>query len=294
MCSLALLFLRLVRSSFVLLNSQRVQHDLVLRHFLLSRLLVLAYIPTPCVTLRASMSSNPNCAGTSRPHWQFFSLKALEKSCFVQGMLPATLQPPPTPPAPCLRLCRTRLPQQCVAELLGTALMVMVFRICCPIPTNVRRTQAWSTRMQIGCASVSAEVVSKATHGVFQVAAVWGLVVIISISLFGRISGAHFNPAISLAMAIWRPDAFSARSQLAPYIISQFVGALLGASITIAASYSSLLSFEDLNPTLARSTGDDAWSHTQRSPKFKVGFPPHGSVPSTCAPRLVCIVRSAR
>ena len=36
--------------------------------------------------------------------------------------------------------------------------------------------------MQIGCASVSAEVVSKATHGVFQVAAVWGLVVIISIS----------------------------------------------------------------------------------------------------------------
>jgi glycerol uptake facilitator-like aquaporin len=141
--------------------------------------------------------------------------------------------------------------------------------------------------MQIGCASVSAEVVSKATHGVFQVAAVWGLVVIISISLFGRISGAHFNPAISLAMAIWRPDAFSARSQLGPYIISQFVGALLGASITIATSYSSLLAFEELHPTLARSTGDDAWSHTQRCPKFKLGSPQHGSVPSTCAPRLV-------
>ena len=85
MCSLALLFLRLVRSSFVLLNSQRVQHDLVLRHFLLSRLLVLAYIPTPCVTLRASMSSNPNCAGTSRPHWQFFSLKELFRARHVAG-----------------------------------------------------------------------------------------------------------------------------------------------------------------------------------------------------------------
>jgi glycerol uptake facilitator-like aquaporin len=116
------------------------------------------------------------------------------------------------------------------------------------------RLTDWS--MQIGCASVSAEVVSKATHGVFQVAAVWGLVVILSISLFGRISGAHFNPAISVAMAIWRPGAFSARSQLAPYIISQIIGALVGATIAFAASYSSLLALEELDPTIARSTGE--------------------------------------
>jgi hypothetical protein len=61
------------------------------------------------------------------------------------GMLPSVLQPPPPPPAPCLRPCvSTRLPHQCVAEFLGTALIVMVRLICCPglsepICTGMRR-----------------------------------------------------------------------------------------------------------------------------------------------------------
>jgi glycerol uptake facilitator-like aquaporin len=55
-------------------------------------------------------------------------------------------------------------------------------------------------------------------------ATVWGLYVLIEV--FGPISGAHFNPAVSLVMA--------ARGQLAarwvlPYIAVQLLGALLGA-----------------------------------------------------------------
>jgi glycerol uptake facilitator-like aquaporin len=55
-------------------------------------------------------------------------------------------------------------------------------------------------------------------------ATVGGLYVLIEV--FGPVSGAHFNPAVSLAMA-WRgalPGAL-----LAPYVAAQLIGAMLGA-----------------------------------------------------------------
>lgn len=55
-------------------------------------------------------------------------------------------------------------------------------------------------------------------------ATVFGLYVLIE--LFGPVSGAHFNPAVSLAMA-WRGQ-LEARLLL-PYIAAQLLGAMLGA-----------------------------------------------------------------
>ncbi|MDI4635341.1 aquaporin family protein [Pelomonas sp. V22] len=55
-------------------------------------------------------------------------------------------------------------------------------------------------------------------------ATVGGLYVLIEV--FGPISGAHFNPAVSLVMA-WRGEL--ARSAVLPYILVQLLGAMLGA-----------------------------------------------------------------
>lgn len=55
-------------------------------------------------------------------------------------------------------------------------------------------------------------------------ATVGGLYILIEV--FGPISGAHFNPAVSAVMA-WRGEL--PRSALLPYIATQLVGAMLGA-----------------------------------------------------------------
>src|SRR5215471_4187131 len=60
-------------------------------------------------------------------------------------------------------------------------------------------------------------------------ATVGGLYVLIEV--FGPLSGAHFNPAVSLVMAL---RGALPRSMLLPYIIVQLLGALLGAWIAHA------------------------------------------------------------
>ena len=61
------------------------------------------------------------------------------------------------------------------------------------------------------------------------IAITFGLVVMSMIYAFGNISGAHINPAVSIAFAISKRFAIK---ELAPYIISQLAGALL-ASLTL-------------------------------------------------------------
>ena len=51
------------------------------------------------------------------------------------------------------------------------------------------------------------------------------------IQLFGGVSGAHFNPAVSLAMAL---DKQLAPKEACGYMAAQFVGALLGVAVAHA------------------------------------------------------------
>ena len=63
---------------------------------------------------------------------------------------------------------------------------------------------------------------------VFQVATVWGFAVAIGIYATADISGAHLNPAVSLALALLRPDDFRWREKLGWYWLAQILGGVAG------------------------------------------------------------------
>lgn len=87
--------------------------------------------------------------------------------------------------------------RQAAGEFLGTALMVSV-----------------------GCGSVALG----GSHGAVSLA--FGAVVMLAILVFGPWSGAHINPAVSLAF--WR-DGQLETNLLPVYLIAQFLGGLCGA-----------------------------------------------------------------
>lgn len=93
-----------------------------------------------------------------------------------------------------------------LAELLGTALLLTV----------VIGSGIMAERLSGGNVAIALLANTLATVG--------GLYILIEV--FGPISGAHFNPAVSAVMA-WRGDL--ARAHWLPYVIAQLLGAMLGA-----------------------------------------------------------------
>lgn len=61
--------------------------------------------------------------------------------------------------------------------------------------------------------------------GSIQITFAWGLAVMIPAFIFGTASGAHFNPALTIALAV---DGSLAWSLVPGYVIAQFAGAFLG------------------------------------------------------------------
>ncbi len=98
------------------------------------------------------------------------------------------------------------LPRRLLAEGLGTLLLLAI----------VIGSGAMAERLASGNLAVALLANTAAT-----VAGLWVL-----IELFGPLSGAHFNPAVSAVMA-WRGAL--ARRDLVPYIAVQLIGAMFGA-----------------------------------------------------------------
>ena len=90
-----------------------------------------------------------------------------------------------------------------------------------------------------GTAVVAAAVLAGAQVGLWQVAVAWALGVALAIYLTAAASGAHLNPAVSLAFAIFRPQDFP-RRLLLPYWISQLLGAVL-AGVSVLTLYGSFI-----------------------------------------------------
>jgi glycerol uptake facilitator protein len=100
------------------------------------------------------------------------------------------------------------LAARCLAEVVGTFLLVF-----------------------FGCGVVHAAVLTGAQSGLWQVAIVWGVAIMLAIYVVGATSGAHINPAMTIALAAWGK---APRGVVLPYIASQFLGAFLAAAMLYA------------------------------------------------------------
>ena len=67
--------------------------------------------------------------------------------------------------------------------------------------------------------------------GSIQITFAWGLAVMIPAFIFGAASGAHFNPALTIALAV---DGSLSWGLVPGYIIAQFAGAIVGACLVYA------------------------------------------------------------
>ena len=91
-----------------------------------------------------------------------------------------------------------------VGEVLGTFLLVL-----------------------FGTGSVACAVLTGALQGLWQVAVVWAFGVTIAIYCSAALSGAHLNPAVSLAFALLSPRSFPLE-RLLPYVLAQLAGTRVG------------------------------------------------------------------
>lgn len=80
----------------------------------------------------------------------------------------------------------------------------------------------------IGLGAVHAAVLTAAQQGLWQVAVVWGLGIAAAVYCTASVSGAHLNPAVTVAMVVWRQFP---SHQAIPYIIGQVLGSFGAAAL---------------------------------------------------------------
>lgn len=95
-----------------------------------------------------------------------------------------------------------------IAEFVGTAMLIL---LGCGVVANVNLNKSG---MKGG--------------GSIQITIAWGLAVLVPAFIFGEASGASFNPALTLALAV---EGSFPWAQVPGYIIAQFAGAFVGACL---------------------------------------------------------------
>ncbi|MBT5730341.1 MAG: aquaporin family protein, partial [Microbacteriaceae bacterium] len=99
----------------------------------------------------------------------------------------------------------SKLSQKIIAEFVGTLFLVASV---------------------LGAGHMTRALGAGSAEGLTMIALAVGFVLVVIVSVFGPISGGHFNPAVSLMMALRRELS---PSQTSAYIFSQILGAATGA-----------------------------------------------------------------
>ena len=94
-----------------------------------------------------------------------------------------------------------------IAEFLGTALIVF-----------------------IGTGAVLFSTIDKSGFSAISIALAFGFAIMAAIYAFGDVSGGHFNPAVSFAMAINKRLSWN---NFGGYVISQILGAIFGSALVL-------------------------------------------------------------
>ncbi|NYH71726.1 glycerol uptake facilitator protein [Pseudomonas flavescens] len=108
-----------------------------------------------------------------------------------------------------------------MAEFLGTALLIF-----------------------FGTGCVAALKVAGASFGLWEISIIWGVGVSMAIYLTAGVSGAHLNPAVSIAL--WLFAGFE-KGKLPFYILAQIAGAFCGALLVYTLYSGLFLEFEQAN-----------------------------------------------
>lgn len=122
---------------------------------------------------------------------------------------------------------QSTLLKACLSEFIGTGLLVF---------------------FGVGC--VAALVLTNAEFGQWEISIIWGLGVAIAIYCTAGISGAHINPAVTIALSIFH--GFE-REKVLPYIVSQLAGAFCSAAL-VYFLYSDLFILYEIDHNLVRSS----------------------------------------
>lgn len=105
-----------------------------------------------------------------------------------------------------------------IAEFLGTGLLVL-----------------------LGNGVVATAILFGAYSGQWQPSILWGLTVTVLVYIFGGVSGAHFNPAVTLAVGLFRDFP---KYKILPFIATQIAGAFAGSALLHALIGPKLAAFE--------------------------------------------------
>src|SRR5918996_4093550 len=109
--------------------------------------------------------------------------------------------------------------REAAAEFLGTFILIM-----------------------FGVGVVAQTVLSQGANGSFLAINIgWGLAVMLGVYAAGGVSGAHLNPAVTLALALTRGFAWS---KVAPYTIAQVAGAFVASAVVYLTYHDAFNAFD--------------------------------------------------
>ncbi len=100
----------------------------------------------------------------------------------------------------------------------------------------------------LGCGSVHTAVLLGAHSGLWQVAIVWGLAIMLAIFTVDAISGAHINPAMTIAFATWGHHPWR---RVLPYVLAQMLGAIAAAAVLFSL-FSGFIAAKELEKKVIR------------------------------------------